>query len=178
MKDRILETDYVKKVVENLAGIEDISVKSRKAYIVKARYIYMELCMTFKSRLYHTSLDYIGKTINRDHATVLHGLKKFDYDNLYELKIYKEALIDIKDYLQLKIDDKEFNDDRIRIYYRTKHIELSDKYRSVINSLRDKLNTYRENEFIDRLARLDTETLKEAEVKFDAFLKVKQAMKR
>lgn len=178
MKQRILETDYVKKVVENLTNIEDISIKCRKSYMVKARFIYMKLCMKFKSRLYHASLEYVGKGVKRDHASVLHGLKKFGDDNLYTSNIYKEGLSIIKEYLDFKIDDKEFNDDRVRIYYRTKHIELSDKYRSVINSLISKLNTYRENEFIDRLARLDNETLKEAEVKFEAFLKVKEAMRK
>ena len=63
----------IKKAVESVFNTK-LSVKTRKRDVIYMRCIYYKLCrdLTFES------LNSIGKQVNRDHATVLHGLKTFD----------------------------------------------------------------------------------------------------
>lgn len=54
---------------------EDIGSKSRKQHLVYARYVFFH----FARKLTNCSLSEIGRVCGqRDHSTVLHGLKKFD----------------------------------------------------------------------------------------------------
>lgn len=50
----------------------DIENQTRKREVVEARYMYYEIC-----RIWRMSLSEIGKSVGRDHATVLHGTKRF-----------------------------------------------------------------------------------------------------
>lgn len=50
----------------------DIEKQTRKREVVEARYMYYEIC-----RIWRMSLNEIGKSVGRDHATVLHGTKRF-----------------------------------------------------------------------------------------------------
>ena len=63
----------IKKAVESVFNTK-LSVKTRKRDVIYMRCIYYKLCrdLTFES------LNSIGKQVNKDHATVLHGLKTFD----------------------------------------------------------------------------------------------------
>lgn len=49
---------------------EELMSKSRKRYITEARFAY---CYITRKKLYYT-LDVIGKSINRHHATVIHNV--------------------------------------------------------------------------------------------------------
>ena len=86
-----MNLETIKKIVENVTNI-DITKESRKREIVEARCIYYKI-----SKLYtKSSLDKIGELLNKNHATVLHGIKKFDmiYDSSIEIKEnYKNCLI-------------------------------------------------------------------------------------
>ena len=62
----------IKTVVEYVCGIR-IHLKNRAPEYVNARIIY---CVLAKENTKYT-LEKIGKTIGRDHATVLHGINKF-----------------------------------------------------------------------------------------------------
>jgi len=79
----------IKELVDSEFGL-DISVKNRKATVVYARCIYYRLCREYtKASLYE-----IGEILNKNHATVLHGLKLFKTFQIqpnhfsYELGIY------------------------------------------------------------------------------------------
>lgn len=60
------------KIVNKEAGL-DIKNKTRKREFSEARFIYFDLCRDFASD--GKSLSVIGRTVKKDHATVLHGLK-------------------------------------------------------------------------------------------------------
>lgn len=62
----------IKQLVENETKL-NLQTKTRKKEYVFARAIYFRLCKEFTTY----SLASIGSTVNKDHATVLHGLKIF-----------------------------------------------------------------------------------------------------
>lgn len=63
----------------------DLGSTNRKIRHVAARSIYFRICKKMSVRLSHEK---IAKTVNRDHATVTHSLKKFDdeykYNNVFK----------------------------------------------------------------------------------------------
>lgn len=68
-----MEIDKIRKLVE-LKLEMNLSTPSRKRELVYGRAIYFKLCKD----LTRTSLEQVGKSVNRDHASVIHGLKLFD----------------------------------------------------------------------------------------------------
>ena len=62
----------------------DIERRTRKREVVEARYMYYEIC-----RIWRMSLNEIGQSVGKDHATVLHGTKRF--------KILCEVDVDFKE---------------------------------------------------------------------------------
>ena len=68
-----MNKDTIKQIVENYFEIS-ISRNTRKRQYVEARAIYYKLCRIFTQ----LSLEQIGKSVNRDHASVLHGVKSIN----------------------------------------------------------------------------------------------------
>lgn len=83
--------NYIKDQVELNMEI-NISSKSKDYNSTIGRWVYFKLAR----RLTECSLSHIGKLVNRDHSTVLYGLKKIDDEMFFnkELKkIYNEISI-------------------------------------------------------------------------------------
>jgi hypothetical protein len=83
---------FVKKVVEDVTGVEDISTKTRTFDVSMARWIYIKIARENTT----SPLKAIGEVINRDHTTVLHGLKNIDFELSYNSDLqtkYDRALI-------------------------------------------------------------------------------------
>lgn len=80
--------EQLKEIFDNLQNYlgYDIDLKSRKRKQVYARFVYFKAA----KHLTNCSLEEIGAFINKDHATVINGIKKFD-DVLtrYETKFMK-----------------------------------------------------------------------------------------
>jgi hypothetical protein len=76
MKTELLK---VKRVVEEYMGIEDLSIKDRSHEIAMARWLYCKLAREYVG----ATTILIGKTINRDHSTVVHALKSLDFEFAY-----------------------------------------------------------------------------------------------
>ena len=68
-----MNKDTIKQIVESYFEIS-ISRNTRKRQYVEARAIYFKLCRIFTQ----LSLEQIGKSVNRDHASVLHGVKSIN----------------------------------------------------------------------------------------------------
>jgi len=133
-----MKIQEIKELVENNTNIK-LGMRNRKREVVYARSIYYKLCKE------HTreSLSTIGKTVRRDHATVLHGVKVFDQ----QISFYKDA----NEYYKIfeKIDNiiRRANSTRERdrnpgVYYRNKYAttlvelrkERSEKRQLLLNS--------------------------------------------
>ena len=128
-----MNSKIIKKAVEN-AFNTFIDVKSRKREIVYIRSIYYKLCKDFTKE----SLDAIGKHVNKDHATVLNGLKIFDniIDNFWEKELFN-VYLDIRKTIQNKItlevksyDPDKFYRDKYRIAFKLeeKALIMMDNY--------------------------------------------------
>ena len=68
-----MNKDTIKQIVESYFEIS-ISRNTRKRQYVEARAIYFKLCRIFTQ----LSLEQIGKSVNRDHASVLHGVRSIN----------------------------------------------------------------------------------------------------
>jgi len=68
-----MNKETIKEIVENYFELS-ISKNTRKRQYVEARAIYFKLCREFTQ----LSLEQIGKSVNRDHASVLHGVRSIN----------------------------------------------------------------------------------------------------
>lgn len=70
--EKVNYSNIIKSSIQDFFKI-DINQKTRKREVVEARFMYYELCR--KNRM---SLAQIGRFVGKDHATVLHGTKRFE----------------------------------------------------------------------------------------------------
>ena len=68
-----MNKETIKEIVESYFELS-ISRNTRKRQYVEARAIYFKLCREFTQ----LSLEQIGKSVNRDHASVLHGVRSIN----------------------------------------------------------------------------------------------------
>lgn len=81
-----MKTQDIKKVIEERTNI-NLDMDTRKREFVYARALYYKLCRD----LTKCNLQQIAKTVNKNHATVLHGIT-----NIFPmLKDYNDPLYDI-----------------------------------------------------------------------------------
>ena len=122
-----MNSKIIKEAVES-AFNTSINVKSRRREIVYIRSIYYKLCKDFTKE----SLDAIGKHVNKDHATVLNGLKIFNniIDNFWEKELF-DVYLNIKDHIKTKISLEVKNYDADKFYrnkYRVKLLQNKKLY--------------------------------------------------
>ena len=84
---------------------ELISGKSLKGNLVKARQMYCYLCKKYTD----FSLCKISKIINRDHATVIHSVKKINN----QIKLYPDIQYDINQISLILFEIRENNNNLI-----------------------------------------------------------------
>lgn len=89
----------IKEFVDSYFGI-DISSKRRYRYYVDARFMYCKLCYINEFVKEHNSLAKIGAFINRDHASVIHAIKKCDELVQYNLE-FKRKFDDLTEKLRV-----------------------------------------------------------------------------
>ncbi len=123
--------DKIKEIVETETGY-NLTHPSRKTELVYTRAMYYKLCREYTLH----SLEVIGKSVNRNHATVLHGLKLYrDWIDQHEER-YMQSYEKID-----KLVSKEFKREnakhRGRDFYKR-------KYAKVLLELRD-VNTKHRN---------------------------------
>jgi hypothetical protein len=122
-----MTSKIIKQAVES-AFNSFIDIKTRRRDITYMRAIYYKLCKEFTFEPLHQ----IGKTVNRDHATVIHGLKTFDniIDNFWE-KEYFNIYLDIKKHIKNKISLEVKSYDPNKFYrnkYRVKLLQNKQLY--------------------------------------------------
>ena len=110
----------------------DIRLKTRRREYVEARYIYYKIAKD----TYHYSLSRIGEEVNRDHATVMHGLRNVE-GWLSSDKMFKEKYERVVKYFNEKIESghmtTEIADDIIadNAILKSENEMLSDKVSSL-----------------------------------------------
>jgi len=66
----------IKKYLEKKSGLEDIGIKSRKTKYIKHRSMYYYLCMRYAVDA--KTYEEIAALVNKDHASLINGLKTFE----------------------------------------------------------------------------------------------------
>jgi chromosomal replication initiation ATPase DnaA len=81
--DKKLKTtpDLILSMVEEELEIPDLSIRKRTRELTQARAIYFKLARRFCN---YASLSKIGKPVNRDHATVINGLKNYEIEATHD----------------------------------------------------------------------------------------------
>ena len=107
-EDFSIMCNIIKSEVEDAAGIRNLGVYSRKAYIRDCRFSYFKICEELSDGYF--SLQIVADVVNRiSHATVLNGLEEFKYQYGTELfkanDVYKEALA--SSIQEIQIDNKK-----------------------------------------------------------------------
>lgn len=97
------ELEIIKKETEKYFGF-DLSTKKRDRRFVKGRWVYYKLCKTLLKDKF--SFASVGKSVNRDHATVIHGINNFyTYKDLQEH--YEKLRYNLNNILELGIKEDE-----------------------------------------------------------------------
>ncbi len=119
---KILES--LKNEIEFKTGI-DLSSKSRRRDNVYARSLYFKIC----KKVTRHSLASIGRSVNRDHATVLHGVRVFD--NV--VSVYERDLMDLYSELIKKYDKDEMREFTDPVdYWKEQLHDLENKYHDLL----------------------------------------------
>ena len=128
-----MNKETIKEIVENYFEIS-ISRNTRKRQYVEARAIYFKLCRIFTQ----LSLEQIGKSVNRDHASVLHGVRSIntwvqvDKRMNNNMRILKNKIVN---YQIEKDETVELNESIV-----LKYIQLKEQVKEQ-QEIIDKLNT-------------------------------------
>ena len=87
------------QIISEYYGVSEnlIKSKSRKDEVVKARHAYFYIAYKTSGK----GLAEIGKLVNRDHTTVIHGIRKIEG----EIDIYQDTFLEFKE-LKAKCDNK------------------------------------------------------------------------
>lgn len=175
MKNKKIEITpkFIKKYLEDLTG-EDFSVKGRKRNIVELRWVAFKLTRT----LTRLSLTQIGELYNKDHATVLHGIKQFDLlvDQI-DFKTVKEL------YNRCFQDFKEMADDFDVLNTLQTVKEVKREYEFIINQMAEnykiktdnqlqQINNFSLSPIFEKITKLPEKEFKELEVRINAFLQM------
>ena len=106
MNNRLIETQHIATVVNEVTKY-NIHTKTRDRKVVEARAIYYYLCRKYTNY----STKEIGKTVGKDHATVLHGLKAVkDWMELYPDYKKRVDACDLKlKYIYKVLQDEELS---------------------------------------------------------------------
>lgn len=128
----------IKSIVEGVTDVE-LSDTSRVRRIATARFLYFAACRQYTT--YSTSA--IGKEVNRDHSTVLHGLKV-----ARDLMSYDKSIVKQYDQICQLIEysiKKNVTDDSVSVgAIIQENIELREKLKQSIQDNFDILREYQD----------------------------------
>ena len=159
---------YIKELIESKFNI-DLTTNTRKREYTYLRFVAFKLTKELTNNSYVS----IGYVYDKDHATVMHGVKQFNnhtgmYYFAYYDKAYKELKLKITEkfrpleFLRLKKID---NIDELRLEYDNKLKDLRDEKDKVIERFTNR-------KVIAEICNLDDDTFKKLEVRINAFLEL------
>lgn len=126
-----MKLEQIKKIVEHHTDL-NLSNTSRVQNFVYTRAMYFKLCREYT--LY--SLSDIGKSVGKNHATVLHGLKLFDDWICEHEETYMDKLKKIDDDIRKKFHVRGGRV-KTREYYKRKYVSLVNEHRALMRKHRN-----------------------------------------
>lgn len=143
--------DKIKELIKEETGI-NVNLNSRKQNIIEIRALYYKLLKDNNPAL---TLEYIGETVNKTHASVIHSLRKYkmyekfntdlkQLEKTITSKIYSENMNTINDNETLKLELKKARNKIESLEYELEEKELlilnKNKYNfEIINDLNELL---------------------------------------
>jgi len=122
----------------------DFTVRNRQRHNVYQRAVFFALCRD----LTPYALVDIGEVVNRDHASVLHGIKLFKNFKIWNedwyIEIYNKARTHLKEDLELKLIKRVSIEDRYKELF-LNHLMLKEKY----SKAKEELNKIRNLDLIE-----------------------------
>lgn len=124
--------DKIRELVEHETGYDLTNTKRTTEYVYM-RAMYYKLCREYTLH----SLNTIGKSVGKNHATVLHGLKLFDNWIDKHEKSYIDTYSKLDKIIASKLNrERKYRD---KEYYRNKYAKTLIKLRDVENKHRNLL---------------------------------------
>tara|TARA_R100000742_G_C4279000_1_gene102633 strand:- start:3002 stop:3412 length:411 start_codon:yes stop_codon:yes gene_type:complete len=118
----------IKLAVSKELGL-NLSKNTRNRSYVYGRAIYFKLCKEFS----HATLFEIGKSVGREHASVIHGLNVFDM-----IAMYNDSIINVYTKLRdrlVKDNEESLKKYNEEIYYKIKYEKLLAEHEELIEKI-------------------------------------------
>jgi hypothetical protein len=167
---------FIKELVEKKTGVFELEQKQKTNEYSHTRWV----CFWLARKYTRFTLLKIGSEFNKDHASVLHGLKHFEIDKQQQYlmpyyELYTSCCKDIEKILDFYGEEKFIMSvQEVKLHYKLKHINLVEKSNEVIGSLTKKLHNFRHRPIFEEIALLSDEDLADFEVRANAFLQMKR----
>lgn len=137
MSEKDFETTKTLEFASEFLGF-DLTQKSRKRNIVEGRMMYAKLM----KRYTNVSLSDIGRSLGKDHATIIHYLKNFSY--LKKADIHFATKFDMlsdtyEEFREAWFDDEKFDDKRkIKVLESSvkQLVEIKNEYERYFNKIK------------------------------------------
>ena len=131
-------TSQLKKVIQEITGV-DINEVSRKREIIEARAIYYKVLKQIDKK---KSLQSIGASVGKNHATVLHSLKNYDMFEQFNptLKLFRKQIMQRLNYVKPE-DILDMSKDELIQSLQIDIMKLNDE----IENLQETINKPRNN---------------------------------
>lgn len=126
----------IKQKVEQDLGLSNIAIRSRQRDYVFARFLYYKIA----HENCRTSLSNIAKAVDRDHSTVVYGIRQFDELLTFNAKEYKylqDAYDNISISLQEPIDYNLLDLSNVLVVLDSVDKELKRVKRAVLNMVNE-----------------------------------------
>jgi hypothetical protein len=134
MQSRQEEIDELKRIVNDIFLV-DLEVKNRKRDVVDARKVYSKI---LRDNGY--SYELIGKTLGKDHATIIHYIKNIEYILSYD-KIIIDKYVACKNvFITTRKSIKEQIEKDVDIYVTV--VRLTSELQDAVSSKKKVLNDF------------------------------------
>jgi len=167
-----MKLEQIRDVVETVTGL-DLMDHRRNRQLVEARALFYFLAR----KNTNSSLMKIGDFLNKNHATVMNALNKWDY--MYEPYLQDEILKCIELIPEVLKNSKEKND-KIKDFYENEILSLKNKHALEVYKLKEELNVYSGTlrEVVGLMQKLDEKGLNELKVnRIEPFVEMRMSDK-
>ncbi len=153
----------LKKAIQEVTGV-DINKVSRKREIIEARAVYYKILKQIDKK---KSLQSIGASVGKDHATVLHSLKNYDMFEQFNptLKIFRKEILQRLNYKPIEYFGNISNEqeiERLNVYIFNMEQEI-ESLKETITNLQKPRNNYNIVNNIQQLL-IETEGTEQQEI--------------
>jgi hypothetical protein len=125
-----MERETIEKLVTSSTKI-DINTKRRQREIVEARALYYKLCKEYT----FSTLSQIGKSVGKDHTTVLWGLQNFDNWSSQNVGL-RSNYIRLKTKIQTLLDEQDLANESNEVFM-DKYLRVKEENLNLVDINKD-----------------------------------------